>query len=357
MKLIDVAVAVIHYKNKYLLGFRDENQHQGNRYEFVGGKIEKYETPKEALVREVYEEIGLDISQDSKINRLGILRHLYRDDDNADKSKKVCLHVYRVTVSASQYTQFKSLEQGCEGQSLSWADERDLIAGHYVLPEANKTILQWLSLPSIIGITFDIQKNDNDPISSWINFHSTHLAQDSCVYFRIKDTSVNEQEQILKQLISLRPDLRVIISTELADYLHAAQRLPSQVIAQHLTQSVLNALNTAKLDGCVPLPLTTSCHSQECMVKVNELSEYLLNQGRDNQQAYPLIGVFVSPVKSTVTHPDTKPLGWPAFKNLASYSEVPVIGLGGLSPKDITVAREFGADKVAGIRQFMSHNG
>ncbi|MFP3355172.1 hypothetical protein R0K04_27895, partial [Pseudoalteromonas sp. SIMBA_153] len=34
--IVNVAIAVIHYKDQYLLGFRDVTQHQGNRYEFVG---------------------------------------------------------------------------------------------------------------------------------------------------------------------------------------------------------------------------------------------------------------------------------------------------------------------------------
>ena len=38
--VVNVAVAVIYHDNHYLLGFRDASQHQGNRYEFVGGKIE-----------------------------------------------------------------------------------------------------------------------------------------------------------------------------------------------------------------------------------------------------------------------------------------------------------------------------
>ena len=51
--IVNVAVAVIHYKDSYLLGFRDVAQHQGNRYEFVGGKIETNESTEQALTREV----------------------------------------------------------------------------------------------------------------------------------------------------------------------------------------------------------------------------------------------------------------------------------------------------------------
>ena len=46
--VVNVAVAVIYHENQYLLGFRDASQHQGNRYEFVGGKIEDDETAKQA---------------------------------------------------------------------------------------------------------------------------------------------------------------------------------------------------------------------------------------------------------------------------------------------------------------------
>ena len=66
--IVKVAVAVIYYKEQYLLGFRSIAQHQGNRYEFVGGKIEADETTSAALIREVSEEIGIDISDNILAN-------------------------------------------------------------------------------------------------------------------------------------------------------------------------------------------------------------------------------------------------------------------------------------------------
>lgn len=66
-KVVNVAVAVIHFNKQYLLGFRQASQHQGNRYEFVGGKIEPNETPAQGLIREVHEEIGLDIAQNTAV--------------------------------------------------------------------------------------------------------------------------------------------------------------------------------------------------------------------------------------------------------------------------------------------------
>lgn len=70
-KVVNVAVAVIHFNNQYLLGFRHASQHQGNRYEFVGGKIEPDETPTQGLIREVHEEIGLDIAQNTAVKMGG----------------------------------------------------------------------------------------------------------------------------------------------------------------------------------------------------------------------------------------------------------------------------------------------
>ena len=61
-QVIPVAIAVLAYGDNLLLATRHQDQHQGGKLEFVGGKIEQGETPIHALRREVAEEIGLDIS-------------------------------------------------------------------------------------------------------------------------------------------------------------------------------------------------------------------------------------------------------------------------------------------------------
>lgn len=133
---INVAIAVIHYQQHYLLGFRNSRQHQGNRYEFVGGKIEADETAEDALIREVTEETGIDISKNTFI-KLGCLTHDYED-------KQVTLQVYKIEMMAKQYEQHKYRDCGLEGQALLWVDKSALLAGHYQLPAANKTVLKWL---------------------------------------------------------------------------------------------------------------------------------------------------------------------------------------------------------------------
>lgn len=134
--LIKVAVGVIHYQNQYLLGYRDNTQHQGDLYEFIGGKIDAKESALEALVREVKEETGIDIGQNRTV-KLGELNHDYGD-------KKVCLQVYQIALNAEQYEQNRDRHYGLEGQALVWVDKLDLVAEHYPLPAANKSILAWL---------------------------------------------------------------------------------------------------------------------------------------------------------------------------------------------------------------------
>lgn len=135
-KCIDVVLAVIHYHDQYLLGFRDATQHQGDLYEFIGGKIESDETAQVSLIREVNEEVGIDIGQ-NEIIELGLITHDYSD-------KQVRLHTYKVELTSAQYDHHKYQQKGLEGQSLSWVTKSQLMTADYPLPAANQKILTWL---------------------------------------------------------------------------------------------------------------------------------------------------------------------------------------------------------------------
>ena len=61
LKLIPVVGAVISRDGKILAAQRKEESSLGGYWEFPGGKIERNETPKEALAREIREELEADI--------------------------------------------------------------------------------------------------------------------------------------------------------------------------------------------------------------------------------------------------------------------------------------------------------
>ena len=59
---IVVSIALINNENEILLSKRPEKKHLSGFWEFPGGKVEEGETPKKALIREVKEELNIDIN-------------------------------------------------------------------------------------------------------------------------------------------------------------------------------------------------------------------------------------------------------------------------------------------------------
>ena len=354
LKIVNVAVAVIYYQHQYLLGFRNASQHQGNRYEFVGGKIDTNETAQQALIREVAEETGIDIENNTAV-KLGRLHHDYGD-------KQVCLQVYKVALSAQQYEQHRHCQQGLEGQALTWVDKSKLLAGDYQLPAANKTILAWLRLPQQIAITYPLAHfNDAADPAAWLRFHAAHLAHDAWVYVRPKAMDADNN---IAQLLRLRADIQAIVPAEFESDQAHKQAINHQIVAKQLTQTQLirglsdinndihqdkNAFHDVlSTNHLLNYPLIISCHDAESVAAANKLAHRRLEQ-----QLPPVIGIFLSPVLATQTHPDVEPLGWQAWSILAELADMPVIGLGGLSPSMRAQAEQYGGIAVAGIRQFL----
>ncbi len=96
----------------------------GGLWEFPGGKLEQDEVPHLALVREVYEEVGLDVHG---CDFLGEIRHAYA-------YHSVVLLVYCVRAFSGKA---KALEMQMD---LRWVKVDDL--HNFNFPEANRQIIE-----------------------------------------------------------------------------------------------------------------------------------------------------------------------------------------------------------------------
>ncbi len=122
-KQVHVAVGVIENSaQKILLAKRHEHLHQGGKWEFPGGKVESAETTAQALIRELKEEVGLDVLNTTPMMEI---HHDYGD-------KKVILDIHWVK-------DFSGTAQGLEGQAVKWVAKQDLV--NFEFPAANKTIV------------------------------------------------------------------------------------------------------------------------------------------------------------------------------------------------------------------------
>jgi 8-oxo-dGTP diphosphatase len=125
-KRINVAVGVIINKQKQvLLAKRHDHLHQGGKWEFPGGKVEQNESVTEALIRELKEEVDLDINQTTELMDIS--------HDYPDKHVRLDIHLV---------TDFTGNAVGVEGQQVKWVDINDL--KDYQFPEANKPIIDKL---------------------------------------------------------------------------------------------------------------------------------------------------------------------------------------------------------------------
>jgi len=126
MNKIRVAVAVvINSDNKVLIAKRHQHLHQGGKWEFPGGKVEKDESAQDALIRELKEEVDLNIHDSIPMMVL--------DYDYGDKF--VSLDVWIVK-------NFDGVARGAEQQEIRWVDIA--LVNEFNFPNANQPIVDSL---------------------------------------------------------------------------------------------------------------------------------------------------------------------------------------------------------------------
>lgn len=122
-KHIQVAAAVIFVNGQFLLSKRKAEQHQGNKWEFPGGKIDNAETVEQALVRELKEELDIKVEGQQEFMAL----------DFEYPEKKVSLYFQLVT-------EFTGQERGVEGQEVAWFTPQAI--QQLTFPDANLPVLE-----------------------------------------------------------------------------------------------------------------------------------------------------------------------------------------------------------------------
>lgn len=294
--IVDVAIAILIHRGKILVGWREEQQHQGGKHEFPGGKVEQGETPEEACRREIYEEVGIGLKD---WHQFDYIHHEYDDII-------VNLHLFHSYVPDELLNLIH--------QPWAWYTRDQLL--HLNFPKANKNIIKRLYWPHLIKIS-----NTLNPVES----------SEALLYWRIQ----NESEQYIEQLTALNEGQRSNLIINVDIWHQLSPELQKQIKTVHLKQSQL--MNLHKGDLTVGVRYIAACHDAVSLKQAQQI-------GCD--------AVFISPVKPTTTHPEAVALGWERFSDLAQNSQIPVFALGGVHPDDLATAQQHGAYGLAGIRNF-----
>lgn len=123
-QVLHVAAAVIYNpQGSILIARRPSDKHQGGLWEFPGGKVEVHETARQALDRELLEELGIQVTAAQPLIQIP---YEYPE-------RHVLLDVFNVTA-------FIGEARGCEGQPLVWVDVSQL--AEYAFPAANRPIIE-----------------------------------------------------------------------------------------------------------------------------------------------------------------------------------------------------------------------
>ena len=121
MKLVLVSSSSLFDKdNRILLAQRPEGKSMAGLWEFPGGKIETGETPEDALVRELHEELGIE-TWNSCLAPLTFASHSYDD--------------FHLLMPLFACRKWNGIVTPREGQELSWVHVSKL--RDYPMPAAD----------------------------------------------------------------------------------------------------------------------------------------------------------------------------------------------------------------------------
>ncbi|QDH70944.1 Nudix family hydrolase [Marilutibacter alkalisoli] len=306
MRTVDVVAAVIRdARGRVLLTRRTEGKDFAGRWEFPGGKRKRGESPEDALVRELREELGIEAEPGP---HLITVPQLYPDK-----------HLY---LDVRAVVDWHGSPRGREQQAMAWVTMEKL--ARYTMPPADLPVVAALQQPAHYLVTPTPGEDD----ASWLEALDAALAGGvQRVQLRAPGLDPARWQRLAtaaaKRCRKAGAEVLVNGGVELA------RTLASGI---HLTAAQLLA-NKRR-----PLPagqrVGASCHTLE------ELR---------HAQAIGCDFAVLGPVKPTASHPGVDGIGWDRFASLRKHVSLPLYAIGGLGPDDLAEARRHGAQGIAAI--------
>lgn len=306
-KIVEVAAAVLQKPDGlFLLAQRPADKIWAGYWEFPGGKIEPGETAQHALVRELREELGIEVQT----------AYPWLTREFTYPHATVRLHFFRVTEWAGELHPH-------EGQQFSWQLPAKVLV-EPILP-ANTPILRALELSPLYAISNAAELG----VEAFLARLQAKLDEGlGLVQLREKNLARDELRELAQRMMTMmRPrGAKLIINADI----ELARELGADGV--QLTASQLAGLRERPaVDWC-----GASCHNAEELRRAEAL-------GCDF--------ALLSPVLPTQSHPGAPHLGWGKFAATAAGSSIPVYALGGMISEYMQTAWQHGAHGIALLRQ------
>lgn len=125
--ILVAACALVDTDRRVLLAQRPADKPMAGLWEFPGGKIENGETPEDALIRELQEELGI-VTKAACLAPLTFASHSYES-----------FHLLMPLFICRRYQGFATAR---EGQALKWVRAGDLRS--YPMPPADEPLIPFL---------------------------------------------------------------------------------------------------------------------------------------------------------------------------------------------------------------------
>ena len=275
-----------------------------NYFEFPGGKIEGIETPEQCLIRECFEELGINVI---KNNYNGKITHLYDDIS-------VQLHIFEII-------EYEGNIKPKEKQNLEYID---YFKSQSLFLESTSRILNKIELKELFFVTPKLSTKD---------FRTLKIFDydNSFIRLRSYDYSKSEYISLAKELskFCIENKIQLIFDKKYSD---SYENIHFNGI--HYTSADLNNIRFNHIPQ-KRLTYSASCHN------INDI--YIANQ-------YNLDFILLSPVKKSKYN--QRILGWDNFKSLALIANMPVFALGGVNRTDLELCKSFSGYGVSGISNF-----